>query len=48
MLSMIKYLLLTVNPVNSFTTKITDLLEKYPNIDILAMGFPADWRDEEL
>ena len=48
MLSMIKYLLLTVNPGNSFTVKITDLLEKYPNIDVLAMGFPADWTDEEL
>jgi hypothetical protein len=45
---MIKYLLITVNPGNTFTLKITDLLEKYPNIDILAMGFPADWRGEEL
>lgn len=48
MLSMIKYLLVTVNPGNTFTSKITNLLEKYPNIDILAMGFPSDWKDEDL
>jgi abortive infection bacteriophage resistance protein len=45
---MIRYLLHTVNPRNSFVDKIEDLLLKYPNVDVRAMGFPTDWKNEPL
>jgi abortive infection bacteriophage resistance protein len=47
-LSMIGYLLQTVNPHNSFRSRFKELLLKYPNIDVKAMGFPPDWRNEPL
>jgi len=47
-LCMIKYFLQTVNPHNSFTNKLEDLLLKYPNVDIIAMGFPPEWKNEPL
>jgi Abortive infection bacteriophage resistance protein len=45
---MIKYLLCSVSPMNKFTDKIKGLIAEYPNIDIRAMGFPADWEAEPL
>lgn len=47
-LSMILYLLQTVNPRHTFKQKLQTLLDKYPNIDIKAMGFPLDWEEEPL
>ena len=47
-LSMINYLLQTVNPNNTFSTRFKDLLAKYPNVDVAAMGFPKDWGKEIL
>ena len=47
-LCMIKYLLQTVNPNNSFRSKLKSLLNKYPNVDIAAMGFPPGWESEPL
>jgi abortive infection bacteriophage resistance protein len=44
----IKYLLFTVSPNNTFTQKLESLLTEYPTIDIQAMGFPADWQSEPL
>jgi abortive infection bacteriophage resistance protein len=44
----IKYLLFTVSPNNTFTQKLKSLLAEYPTIDIRAMGFPAGWHDEPL
>jgi abortive infection bacteriophage resistance protein len=44
----IKYLLFTISPNNTFTQKLLSLLAEYPTIDIRAMGFPADWRSEPL
>ncbi len=48
MLSMIKYLLQTVHPNSTFTFRLKELLAKYPNVDIGAMGFPTDWEMENL
>jgi abortive infection bacteriophage resistance protein len=45
---MIKYLLYTVSPNNTFTQKLISLLDEYPTIDVHAMGFPANWRNEPL
>jgi abortive infection bacteriophage resistance protein len=47
-LSMIIYLLNTVNPKHTFKQKLEDLFLKYPNVDRAAMGFPTDWRTEPL
>jgi len=44
----IKYLLFTVSPNNTFTQKLKSLLAEYPTIDIRAMGFPANWDTEPL
>ena len=44
----IKYLLFTVSPNNTFTQKLKSLLVEYPTVDIRAMGFPADWQNEPL
>lgn len=47
-LSVILYLLQTVNPQNSFAKRVSNLLEKYPFVDARAMGFPRNWQDEPL
>ena len=44
----IKYLLFTVSPNNTFTQKLKSLLVDFPTIDIKAMGFPANWHTEPL
>jgi abortive infection bacteriophage resistance protein len=44
----IKYLLFTVSPNNTFTQKLKSLLTEYPTIDIRAMGFPVNWHNEPL
>jgi abortive infection bacteriophage resistance protein len=48
MLCMIKYLLQTVHLNTTLTTKLKNLLAKYPNVDIKAMGFTANWDKEPL
>ena len=47
-LSMIIYLLNTVNPKHTFRQKLVTLFANYPNVDKRAMGFPADWGNELL
>jgi len=47
-LSMLIYLLNTVNPKNTFKQKFENLFAKYPNVDRAAMGFPVNWRSEPL
>jgi abortive infection bacteriophage resistance protein len=44
----IKYLLFTVSPNNTFTQKLNSLLAECPTVDIRAMGFPAAWQTEPL
>jgi len=48
LLSMIIYLLNTVNPNHSFKNQLFQLLKKYPMIDVKAMGFPNGWENEAL
>ena len=47
-LCMIQYLLNIINPSNTFRNKINVLLEEYPNIDIVAMGSPENWKEQPL
>lgn len=43
-----KYLMNTINPGNSFTQNLQDLLAKYPNIDPNALGMKTNWFNEPL
>jgi abortive infection bacteriophage resistance protein len=47
-LSMIMYLLQTINPHNSFPIRLKELFTEFKNIDIKAMGFPENWTEEPL
>ena len=47
-ISMIRYLLFTISPNNNFKDKLQNLIEKYPTVDIAAVGFPIDWIEEPL
>lgn len=47
-LSMILYLLQTINPNISFSQRFQTLLAKYPNVDTKAMGFPSNWKEENV
>ena len=38
----------SVSPNNNFNEKIGELLSKFPSIDITAMGFCQDWKDESM
>ncbi|MDR1938790.1 MAG: Abi family protein [Tannerellaceae bacterium] len=44
----IKYLLFTVSPNNTFTENLKSLMVQYPTIDSKAMGFPSNWQNEPL
>lgn len=47
-LCIVKHFSDVINPQNSLKSELLDLLEKYPMIDIRAMGFPDDWQSEDL
>ena len=47
-LCVIKYFLNIISPKNDMTSKLVKLLSDYPNIDINAMGFVANWEQEPL
>lgn len=47
-LCMLRYFLSSVSPNNNFNEKLSGLLADFPSIDIAAMGFPVDWKDEDL
>jgi abortive infection bacteriophage resistance protein len=47
-LSVIVYLLNTVNPGHAFKQKLADMLLKYSSVDSKAMGFPVNWQNEPL
>jgi abortive infection bacteriophage resistance protein len=43
-----KYLLDVISPGHHFTPKLSDLFVKYPNVDLFALGFNPNWRNEPL
>ncbi len=47
-LCIIKYFLNIISPNNDFSQKLDELLGRFPEIDISAMGFPKEWRQEPL
>lgn len=47
-LSCMNYILRIISPGNSFVNDIRALLKTNPIVDIHEMGFPHDWKDEEI
>lgn len=44
----LQYLHNAIHPNNIFASDLKNLLARYPNVDIAAMGFPANWQNEPL
>ena len=47
-LCIIRYFLSSVSPNNNFNEKLSGLLADFPTVDIAAMGFTLDWKNEKL
>lgn len=47
-LSMILYLLNTINPNHTFKNKLNKLFKKHPYVDKKALGFPENWENEPI
>ena len=47
-LCILKHFVDSICPQNVFKQKLISLLEKYPNVDTRAMGFPDNWKHEPL
>lgn len=47
-LCLMKYLLNIIQPPNQFTTRLDELLKKYPNVDPNALGMKPNWQQEPL
>ena len=47
-LCIIKYFLDRISPQNDMKAKIDALLRVFPDIDVVAMGFPRGWESEPL
>lgn len=45
---LMKYLLNTIQPNNTFTKKLKALFQKYPNVDPNALGMKPNWNKEPL
>ena len=45
-ISIIDRILQAINKNNSFTDKVTDLIDSYPMIDTQKMGFPKNWKTD--
>ena len=47
-LSIIQYLLQTINPSSTFPARLKQLITDFPEVDLSAMGFPKNWESELL
>lgn len=47
-LSIIRFLLQTINPSSSLTAQLKQLFRDFPEVDLYAMGFPENWEEEIL
>ncbi len=44
----IKYFLDIISPDNDFPSELCCLFDRFPEIDLAAMGFPTNWKEEPL
>lgn len=47
-LTIMQYLLRIVNPATTFALRLSSLINEFPQVDIAAMGFPADWESKSI
>lgn len=47
-LCIIRYFLSSISPNNNFNEKLLGLLTNFPSVDIAAMGFNKEWKNEDL
>lgn len=47
-LCIMRYLLNSIYPDNTFNVELHNLISRQNNIDLKAMGFPQGWEDEPL
>lgn len=47
-LCLMKYLINVIHPINDFTSKLSELLKKYPSVDPNALGMKPNWEEEKL
>ena len=47
-LCIIRYFLSSISPNNNFNEKLLELLTNFPSVDIAAMGFNKEWKNEDL
>ena len=47
-LAVIRYLQRAVTPTGNFNNKLKQLIEQFPNIPLDYMGFPANWKEDNL
>jgi abortive infection bacteriophage resistance protein len=45
---LMRYMLNTILPKNSFSVRLEELFKKYPNVDPNALGMKPDWQQEPL
>ena len=45
MLTILKYMLLRIAPQSNWPGRLDDLLQKYPDIPQIPMGFPENWKE---
>lgn len=48
LLCCIAYLMDVINPGHTFKSRLKELIEKHPDLDIARMGFPGKWDEETL
>ena len=47
-MSLMKYMLNIIQPNNNFTSKLSNLFQKYPNVDPDALGMKSNWEVEPV
>lgn len=47
-LSLLNYLLRIIAPQSEWTSRLENLLEKYPEVDISKIGFPTNWKESPI
>ena len=43
-----KYILDIISPTHTFVHKLIHIIVEHPNTDLLAMGFPSDWKQDSF
>jgi abortive infection bacteriophage resistance protein len=47
LLIVLHYIISRIAPESTWSTRLVQLVDTYPHLDIAAMGFPPDWKSSE-